>query len=76
MSYNRQEYGYSQMLFNYITDYAQGINETAIQMEFVWRNRDKFKEDVDVKKAMEVFKEDIEGSVKLFLSYLEPLEED
>ena len=39
------------MLFNYITDYAQGINETAIQMEFVWRNRDKFKEDVDVKKS-------------------------
>lgn len=72
----KKEYGYSQMLFNYITDYAQGINETAIQMEFVWRNRDKFKEDVDVKKAMEVFKEDIEGSVKYFLSYLEPLEED
>jgi len=46
----KKEYGYSQMLFNYITDYAQGINETAIQMEFVWRNRDKFKEDVDVKK--------------------------
>lgn len=72
----KKEYGYSQMLFNYITDYAQGINETAIQMEFVWLNRDKFKEDVDVEKAMEVFKEDIEEKVKYFLSYLEPLEED
>lgn len=64
------------MLFNYITDYAQGISETATQMEFVWLNRDKFKEDVDVEKAMEVFKEDIEEKVKYFLSYLEPLEED
>lgn len=72
----KKEYGYSQMLFNYITDYAQGINETAIQMEFVWLNRDKFKEDVDVEKAMEVFKEDIEEKVKYFLSYLEPLEKD
>ena len=72
----KKEYGYSQMLFNYITDYAQGINETVSQMEFIWQNRDNFKEDVDVEEAIKKFKKDIEGKVKLFLSYLEPLDED
>lgn len=72
----KKEYGYSQMLFNYITDYAQGINETVSQMEFIWQNRDNFKEDVDVEEVIKTFKEDIEGKVKYFLSYLEPLEED
>ena len=72
----KKEYGYSQMLFNYITDYEQGINETASQMEFIWQNRDNFKENVDVEEVIKIFKEDIEGKVKLFLSYLEPLEED
>lgn len=76
MSYNRQEYGYSQMLFNYITDYSQGINETVSQMEFIWQNRDNFKEDVDVEEAIKKFKKDIEEKVEPFLSYLEPLEED
>lgn len=72
----KKEYGYSQMLFNYITDYAQGINETVSQMEFIWQNRDNFKEDVDVEEVIKTFKEDIEEKVKYFLSYLEPLEED
>ncbi|AIX12572.1 hypothetical protein WRP3_069 [Lactococcus phage WRP3] len=72
----KKEYGYSQMLFNYITDYAQGINETVGQMEFIWQNRDNFKEDVDVEEVIKTFKEDIEEKVKYFLSYLEPLEED
>ena len=72
----KKEYGYSQMLFNYITDYAQGINEKVSQMEFIWQNRNNFKEDVDVEKSIEQFKKDIEAQVESFLSYLEPLEED
>lgn len=72
----KKEYGYSQMLFNYITDYAQGINETASQMEFIWQNRDNFKEDIKVEEAIKKFKKDIEEKVELFLLYLEPLEED
>ena len=72
----KKEYGYSQMLFNYITDYAQGINETVSQMEFIWQNRDNFKEDVDIEEAIKKFKKDIEEKVELFLSYLEPLKED
>ena len=72
----KKEYGYSQMLFNYITDYAQGINEKVNQMEFIWQNRNNFKEDVDVEKSIEQFKKDIEAQVESFLSYLEPLEED
>lgn len=56
MSYNRQEYGYSQMLFNYITDYSQGINETVSQMEFIWQNRDNFKEDIEVEEVIKRFK--------------------
>lgn len=72
----KKEYGYSQMLFNYITDYSQGINETVSQMEFIWQNRDNFKEDVDVEEAIKKFKKDIEKKVELFLSYLEPLDEE
>ena len=76
MSYNRQEYGYSQMLFNYITDYSQGINETVSQMEFIWQNRDNFKEDIEVEEVIKRFKKDIEEKVESFLSYLEPLDEE
>ena len=76
MNYNRQEYGYSQMLFNYITDYSQGINETVSQMEFIWQNRDSFKEDIEIEEVIKKFKKDIEEKVELFLSYLEPLEEE
>ncbi|QGJ84937.1 hypothetical protein [Lactococcus phage P1048] len=76
MSYNRQEYGYSQMLFNYITDYSQGINETVSQMEFIWQNRDNFKEDIEVEEVIKRFKKDIEDKVESFLSYLEPLDEE
>lgn len=76
MNYNRQEYGYSQMLFNYITDYAQGINETVSQMEFIWQNRDNFKEDIEVEEVIKKFKKDIEEKVESFLSYLEPLDEE
>ncbi len=76
MSYNRQEYGYSQMLFNYITDYSQGINEAVSQMEFIWQNRDNFKEDIEVEEVIKRFKKDIEDKVEDFLSYLEPLDEE
>lgn len=76
MSYNRQEYGYSQMLFNYITDYSQGINEAVSQMEFIWQNRDNFKEDIEVEEVIKRFKKDIEDKVEDFLSYLEPLGEE
>ncbi|ARM66196.1 hypothetical protein AM2_068 [Lactococcus phage AM2] len=76
MSYNRQEYGYSQMLFNYITDYSQGINEAVSQMEFIWQNRDNFKEDIEVEEVIKRFKKDIEEKVESFLSYLEPLDEE
>ena len=76
MSYNRQEYGYSQMLFNYITDYSQSINETVSQMEFIWQNRDNFKEDIEVEEVIKRFKKDIEDKVEDFLSYLEPLGEE
>lgn len=76
MSYNRQEYGYSQMLFNYITDYSQSINETVSQMEFIWQNRDNFKEDIEVEEVIKKFKKDIEKKVELFLSYLEPLDKE
>ena len=76
MSYNRQEYGYSQMLFNYITDYSQGINEAVSQMEFIWQNRDNFKEDIEVEEVIKRFKKDIEEKVESFLSYLQPLDEE
>lgn len=75
MNHKRQEYGYSQMLFNYITDYSKEINEMVSHMEFIWQNRDNFKEDIEVEKVIKTFKKDIEEKVELFLSYLEPLDE-
>ena len=75
MNHKRQEYGYSQMLFNYITDYSEEINEMVSHMEFIWQNRDNFKEDIEVEKVIKTFKKDIEEKVELFLSYLEPLDE-
>ena len=64
------------MLFNYITDYSQGINEAVSQMEFIWQNRDNFKEDIEVEEVIKRFKKDIEDKVEDFLSYLEPLDEE
>ena len=47
-----------------------------VKWNLFWQNRDNFKEDVEVEEAIKKFKKDIEEKVKLFLSYLEPLEED
>ncbi|ADM73622.1 hypothetical protein LaPh949_gp064 [Lactococcus phage 949] len=76
MNHKRQEYGYNQMLFNYITDYSQQINEAVSHMEFIWQNRDNFKEDIEVEEVIKTFKKVIEEKVELFLSYLEPLDEE
>lgn len=76
MSYNRQEYGYSQMLFNYITDYSQGINETVSQMEFIWQNRDSFKDNVDIEVALENALKNIERQIEEFKGYLKPFDKE
>ena len=47
----KQELGYTQYKFNYITDYARQIDESATRMEFIWQNRDSFKDNVDVEVA-------------------------
>ena len=76
MQYNKREHGYSQYLFNYITDYARGIEKTVNDMEFIWQNRKNFKDDVDVQKVIDNYREETKRKVKDFLAYLEPLEDE
>ncbi|EYT96281.1 hypothetical protein [Enterococcus mundtii] len=65
--------GYSQMKFNYITDYGTDIKERTTQMEMIWINRDNFKEGIDVEKWLESQVEALETSMKELSRYLEPI---
>ena len=49
----KQELGYTQYKFKYITDYAKQIDESATRMEFIWQNRDSFKDNVDIEVALD-----------------------
>ncbi|MFW8618654.1 hypothetical protein ACOJB1_12485 [Enterococcus innesii] len=65
-------FGYSQMRFNYITDYANSIAESAVQMEMAWQNRKNFKEDIDIEQWLIRQAESIEQAMKELSTYLEP----
>lgn len=67
-------FGYSQMRFNYITDYANNIAESAVQMEWAWQNRKNFKEDIDIEQWLIRQAESIEQAMKELSTYLEPVE--
>ncbi|MGM0189670.1 hypothetical protein [Enterococcus sp. AZ147] len=66
-------FGYSQMKFNYITDYANSIAESAVQMEMAWQNRENFKEDIDIEQWLIRQTENIDQAMKELSVYLEPL---
>lgn len=66
-------FGYSQMKFNYITDYANSIAESAVQMEMAWQNRENFKEDIDIGQWLIRQTESIDQAMKELSVYLEPL---
>ncbi|MDT2794277.1 hypothetical protein P7H53_06005 [Enterococcus thailandicus] len=68
-------FGYSQMRFNYITDYANDIAERAVQMEMVWVNRDNFKAGVDVEEWLKSQVEDLEISMRGLSNYLKPMKQ-
>ncbi|WP_270660707.1 hypothetical protein [Enterococcus thailandicus] len=68
-------FGYSQMRFNYITDYANDIAERAVQMEMVWVNRDNFKAGVDVEEWLKSQAEDLEISMRGLSNYLKPMKQ-
>lgn len=74
----KEEFGYSQLWFNYITDYANTIAEQAIQMEMAWQNRNGFKDDVNVEEWINNQKSQIERNIEEFKRYLQPniLEEE
>lgn len=74
----KEEFGYSQLRFNYITDYANTIAEQAIQMEMAWQNRNGFKDDVNVEEWINNHKSQIERNIEEFKRYLQPniLEEE
>ncbi len=71
----KEEFGYNQMLFNYITDYANTINEQATRMEMGWHNRENFKDGVDIEKWLQDQRKEIETSIESFKNYLKPLEQ-
>lgn len=72
----KQELGYTQYKFNYITDYAKQIDKLAIYMEIVWQNRDSFKDDIDVELALQNTVENIERRIEEFKGYLKPFDKE
>ncbi|WMM20150.1 hypothetical protein RCG51_10110 [Lactococcus lactis] len=72
----KQELGYTQYKFNYITDYAKQIDELATRMEFIWQNRDSFKDNVDVEVALENALKNIERQIEEFKGYLKPFDKE
>ncbi|UDM79585.1 hypothetical protein [Vagococcus fluvialis] len=69
-----KELGYSQMRFNYITDYANQISEEATRMEMAWQNRKNFNSEVDLEKWLEGQRRDINDMMTTLNQYLEPIE--
>ncbi|MGF2079728.1 hypothetical protein [Enterococcus casseliflavus] len=65
-------FGYSQMKFNYITDYANDIAERSVQLEMAWSNRDNFKSEVDVQEWMKNQVEALEISMRELSKHLKP----
>lgn len=72
----KEEFGYTQMLFNYITDYANSISEQAVRMEMAWHNRDCFSEEVDVEKWLDGQRKEMETSMESLKQYLKPLNKE
>ena len=72
----KQELGYTQYKFNYITDYAKQIDKSATRMEFIWQNRDSFKDNVDVEVALENALKNIERQIEEFKGYLKPFDKE
>lgn len=65
-------FGYSQMKFNRITDYANDIAERSVMLEMAWSNRDNFKSEVDVQEWMKNQVEALEISMRELSKYLKP----
>lgn len=72
----KQELGYTQYKFNYITDYAEQIDKSATRMEFIWQNRDSFKDNVDIEVALENALKNIERQIEEFKGYLKPFDKE
>lgn len=72
----KQELGYTQYKFNYITDYAKQIDKSATRMEFIWQNRESFKDNVDVSIALENALKNIERQIEEFKGYLKPFDKE
>ena len=72
----KKELGYTQYKFNYITYYAKKIDKSATRMEFIWQNRDSFKDNVDVEVALENALKNIERQIEEFKGYLKPFDKE
>ncbi|AWN65516.1 hypothetical protein LL14B4_04735 [Lactococcus lactis subsp. lactis] len=72
----KQELGYTQYKFNYITDYAKQIDKSATRMEFIWQNRESFKDNVDIEVALGNALKNIERQIEEFKGYLKPFDKE
>ncbi|MEY8498932.1 hypothetical protein AALF20_13645 [Enterococcus avium] len=68
--------GYSQYQLSYIVGHAQGIQKQAVQLEMIWVNREAFKSEIDMAKAVTDKVEEIKKSIEYLEEYLEPTKED
>ena len=68
--------GYSQYQLSYIVGHAQGIQKQAIQLEMIWANREVFKNDIDMAKAIADKVKEVKKSIEYLEAYLEPTKEE
>ncbi|MFR4750663.1 hypothetical protein ABE883_19170 [Enterococcus raffinosus] len=68
--------GYSQNQLSYIVAHAQGIQKQAVQLEMIWANREVFKNDIDIAKAIADKVKEVKKSIEYLEEYLEPTKED
>lgn len=68
--------GYSQYQLSYIVGHAQGIQKQAVQLEMIWANREVFKNDIDMAKAITDKVKEVKKSIEYLEAYLEPTKEE
>ena len=52
------------------------IAESATRMEFIWQNRDSFKDNIDIEVALENALKNIERQIEEFKGYLKPFDKE
>ncbi|WP_270501209.1 hypothetical protein, partial [Enterococcus avium] len=59
-----------------IVGHASEIQKQAVHLEMIWVNREAFKSEIDMAKAVTDKVEEIKKSIEYLEEYLEPTKED